>query len=71
MIVVSHRGPYQFTRTDNGDLVAHRGAGGIVSALAPLLADKSDATWIAAAMSDEIFAGLWAASRDACLAERK
>ena len=53
MIVVSHRGPYQFTRTDNGDLVAHRGAGGIVSALAPLLADKSDATWIAAAMSDD------------------
>ena len=53
MIVVSHRGPYNFGRDDDGNLVAHRGAGGIVSALGPLLADKTDATWIAAAMSDD------------------
>jgi trehalose 6-phosphate synthase len=53
VIVVSHRGPYQFNRNGDGDLVAHRGAGGIVSALAPLLADKSDTRWIAAAMSDD------------------
>ncbi|MDQ1436246.1 MAG: trehalose 6-phosphate synthase [Actinomycetota bacterium] len=53
MIIVSHRGPYQFSRDDDGELVAQQGAGGIVSALSPLLADKSDATWIAAAMSDD------------------
>ncbi len=53
MIVVSHRGPYRFDRDDDGNLIAHRGAGGIVSALGPLLDDKSDTTWIAAAMSDD------------------
>jgi trehalose 6-phosphate synthase len=53
VIIVSHRGPYQFSRDDNGELVAHQGAGGIVSALSPLLADKTDATWIAAAMSED------------------
>ncbi len=51
MIVVTHRGPYRFDRDDDGNLVAHRGAGGIVSALSPLLADKSQTTWVAAAMS--------------------
>jgi trehalose 6-phosphate synthase len=53
VIVVSHRGPYSFGRDDDGNLTAHRGAGGIVSALSPLLADKADVTWIAAAMSDD------------------
>jgi trehalose 6-phosphate synthase len=53
VIVVSHRGPYQFGRGDNGLLTAQQGAGGIVSALSPLLAMRSDATWIAAAMSDD------------------
>ena len=37
MIVVSHRGPYRFEQTDAGAFVAHRGAGGLVSALSPLL----------------------------------
>ncbi len=53
MIVVSHRGPYSFGRDDGGNLTAQRGAGGIVSALSPLLADKTEVTWIAAAMSDD------------------
>ncbi|MDP9333871.1 MAG: trehalose-6-phosphate synthase, partial [Actinomycetota bacterium] len=53
MIVVSHRGPYSFGRGDDGNLTAHRGAGGIVSALGPLLSDDIDATWIAAAISDD------------------
>lgn len=53
MIVVSHRGPYQFGRGDNGLLTAQQGAGGIVSALSPLLKTRSDTMWIAAAMSDE------------------
>jgi trehalose 6-phosphate synthase len=53
VIIVSHRGPYQFSRDDDGELVAQQGAGGIVSALSPLLAAKADATWIAAAMSED------------------
>ena len=53
MIVVTHRGPYQYSRDVDGNLVANRGAGGIVSALSPLLADDPDTTWIAAAMSED------------------
>jgi trehalose 6-phosphate synthase len=53
VIIVSHRGPYRFERADDGSFVAHRGAGGVVSALGPLLADKADATWVAAALSDD------------------
>jgi trehalose 6-phosphate synthase len=53
VIVVSHRGPYRFGRPDNGLLTAQQGAGGIVSALSPLLKTSPDATWIAAAMTDE------------------
>ena len=53
MIVVSHRGPFSFGRDDDDNLVANRGAGGIVSALSPALADNPNALWIAAAMSDD------------------
>ena len=53
MIVVSHRGPYQFGRSEQGELQAQQGAGGIVSALSPLLTRRPDATWIAAAMSND------------------
>ncbi len=53
MIVVSHRGPYQFGRGDNGLLTAQQGAGGIVSALSPILKTHADTTWIAAAMSED------------------
>jgi trehalose 6-phosphate synthase len=52
MIVLSHRGPYRFERSDDGTFAARRGAGGIVSALGPLLAEK-ESTWIAAALSDD------------------
>lgn len=52
MIVVSHRGPYRFERNDDGSFTGHRGAGGIVSALGPLLTEAGDTTWIASAMSD-------------------
>jgi trehalose 6-phosphate synthase len=54
MIVVSHRGPYRFEANGEAGFTAERGAGGVVSALAAVL-DKSgrDATWIAAAMSDD------------------
>ena len=54
MIVVSHRGPYQFGRDDDGSLVAQRGRGRHRRARSsPLLADNPHATWIAAAMSDD------------------
>ncbi len=50
IVIVSNRGPLSF-RLEDGELVARRGAGGMVSGLAPLVID-SDTTWIAAAISD-------------------
>jgi len=50
-VIVSNRGPLSFSLGADGDLVARRGAGGLVSGLAPLVTD-TDAVWIAAAISD-------------------
>ena len=50
VVLVSNRGPLSF-RDDGGELVAARGGGGIVSGLAPLVAD-TDTLWIAAALTD-------------------
>lgn len=50
-MLVSNRGPLSFSEDDNGELVARRGAGGLVSGLGPLVAN-TDATWMAAAMSE-------------------
>ena len=62
MIIVSHRGPSSFTRHDDGSFTAKRGAGGVVSALEPLLTrgahDTGEATWVAAAISDDDRAAL-------------
>lgn len=52
MIVVSHRGPISFTREADGSFSSRRGAGGVVSALGPLLEARDDVTWIAAAIGD-------------------
>ena len=52
LIVVSNRGPLAFARDDDGERVARRGAGGLVTALAPLVSHH-DVTWIASALSDE------------------
>jgi trehalose 6-phosphate synthase len=49
-VLLSNRGPLSFS-LDGDDLVARRGAGGLVSGLSPLV-DGTDAVWIAAAMSD-------------------
>jgi trehalose 6-phosphate synthase len=49
-VLVSNRGPLSFRRVD-GELRARRGAGGLVSGLAPLVAG-SDTIWIAAALGD-------------------
>lgn len=52
LIVVSNRGPLAFARDAGGARVARRGAGGLVTALAPLVSHH-DVTWIASALSDE------------------
>ncbi len=52
LIVVSNRGPVQLSRDDDGNRVAKRGAGGLVTVLAGLL-DRHDVTWIASALTDE------------------
>jgi trehalose 6-phosphate synthase len=52
LIVVSNRGPLSYRRDEQGDRVAQRGAGGLVTALAPLVSHH-DVTWIASALTDE------------------
>ena len=52
LIVVSNRGPVTYGRDANGERVARRGGGGLVTALRSLV-ELHDVTWIASAMSDE------------------
>jgi trehalose 6-phosphate synthase len=53
VIVVTNRGPSSFERNDDGSFTARRGAGGVVSALRPLLANADPAsTWVAATIGD-------------------
>jgi len=52
IVLVSNRGPVSFKRDESGTLVPRRGAGGLVSGLAPLVIG-TDTSWIAAALSDE------------------
>lgn len=52
LIVVSNRGPVSYARDDRGRRVARRGAGGLVTALAPLVS-RGEVTWIASAGTDE------------------
>ncbi len=53
MIIVSHRGPFTFVETGGGEFEARRGAGGVVSALGPLLLrNEEPAVWVAAAIGD-------------------
>jgi len=56
VVIASNRGPLSFRRAGGedagaGGLVAKRGAGGLVSGLGPLVAG-TEATWVAAAMTD-------------------
>jgi trehalose 6-phosphate synthase len=53
VIVVSNRGPFRFEKSSDGTFSAHRGSGGVVSALMPLLANREDATWVAAAIGED------------------
>ena len=52
LIVVSHRGPVQFA-VEDGQRVANRGAGGLVTAFAGLGTRLENTVWVCAAMSDE------------------
>ena len=52
LVVASNRGPVAFQRGEDDLLVPERGSGGLVTALAGVLFE-SDATWLAAAMTDE------------------
>jgi trehalose 6-phosphate synthase len=51
LIVVSNRGPVSY-RSENGERVARRGGGGLVTALRSLVVEH-DVTWIASAMTPE------------------
>ena len=52
LIVVSNRGPVVYGRDEDGQLVARRGGGGLVTAL-DSLATGYDVTWIASAISED------------------
>lgn len=52
IVVASNRGPVTFERTEEGDLDARRGAGGLVTALLGAL-QRVDGIWVAAGISDE------------------
>jgi trehalose 6-phosphate synthase len=58
LIVVSNRGPVTYARDAQGDRIARRGGGGLVTALRSLVTHH-DVTWVASAMSAE----------DRCVAE--
>ena len=64
LIVVSNRGPVSFTRDEDGNRVAGRGGGGLVTALRSLVAHH-DVTWIASAMTEEDRAVVGEAGGDA------
>jgi trehalose 6-phosphate synthase len=51
LVLVSNRGPATFERGEDGELVATRGGGGLVTALTGLV-NHRDALWVASAMTD-------------------
>jgi trehalose 6-phosphate synthase len=52
LVIVSNRGPAEFERNPDGQRTVRRGGGGLVTALAGLVAHRG-ALWIASAMTDE------------------
>jgi trehalose 6-phosphate synthase len=52
LIIASNRGPVTFQKDEDGNITAHRGGGGLVTALTGLVR-HIDAAWIASAMTDE------------------
>ena len=51
VVLVANRGPVGFRRTPDGRLTTVRGAGGLVTALRPLV-DLGDLTWVASAIGE-------------------
>ena len=51
LVVVSNRGPVGFRRSTDGEVEEVRGAGGLVTALRPLV-ERGDVTWVASAMGE-------------------
>jgi trehalose 6-phosphate synthase len=51
LLIASNRGPIAFAEDDRGELVPHRGSGGLVTALTGALSAVGG-TWIAAALTD-------------------
>ncbi|MDP9006598.1 MAG: trehalose-6-phosphate synthase [Actinomycetota bacterium] len=52
VVLVSHRGPVQFDRSD-GERTVDRGGGGLVTALSGLIPDLHHAVWVCAALTEE------------------
>jgi trehalose 6-phosphate synthase len=52
LTIVSNRGPAEFGRDERGERMAHRGGGGLVTALSGLVSHRK-ALWIASAMTEE------------------
>lgn len=51
LVIASNRGPVTYAKDENGELVAERGSGGVVTALSSLTHNTS-LTWVAAALSE-------------------
>ncbi len=51
LVLVSNRGPVGFREGPDGEITTVRGAGGLVTALRPLV-ERGDVTWVASAMGD-------------------
>jgi trehalose 6-phosphate synthase len=68
MLVVSNRGPYRFERGPDGSFVPRPGAGGVASALTPLLQGLPEpTTWVAGALSADDRAAAAAGAADGVL----
>src|SRR5947209_461109 len=52
LLIVSNRGPLRFMRGADGERVAKRGGGGLVTALSAITGTRP-LTWVASALSDE------------------
>ncbi|MBN9388814.1 MAG: trehalose-6-phosphate synthase [Chloroflexi bacterium] len=51
LVIASNRGPVTYAKDENGELVAERGSGGVVTALSSLT-HITPLTWVAAALSE-------------------
>jgi len=51
LIIVSNRGPVEYTRNSRGELEGHRGPGGVVTAMSAV-SRYANPLWVAAAMTD-------------------